>query len=230
MDRRAGDRAACRETWRWRASKSAGLRIVARNWRRPEGELDIVADDGGTCVFVEVRSRTGEDRGHALEAITPQKRARVIRAARLYLDAEAPAAAGVPLRRRRGDVLGRRASARRRSHPERVRGRRLGLHAHAALGFAGAARGRIHEIGADAQLPAGEGAHGRRPGAHEPAVAAPVSRVCRVGRSRPPRSPGSIRSSAVHSGPVPSSCAVRVGEQADVAGALERRRRRPSRS
>jgi len=66
----------------------AGLRIVARNWRRPEGELDIFADDGGTCVFVEVRSRTGEERGHPLEAITPQKRARVVRAARLYLDAE----------------------------------------------------------------------------------------------------------------------------------------------
>ena len=66
----------------------AGLRIVARNWRRPEGELDIVADDAGTCVFVEVRSRTGEEQGHALEAITPQKRAQVIRAARLYLDAE----------------------------------------------------------------------------------------------------------------------------------------------
>jgi putative endonuclease len=72
----------------------AGLRIVVRNWRQPEGELDIVADDGGDCVFVEVRSRTGEDHGHALEAITPQKRARVIRAARLYLDAEMPAALG----------------------------------------------------------------------------------------------------------------------------------------
>jgi putative endonuclease len=69
-----------------------GLRIVARNWRRPEGELDLVADDGGTCVFVEVRSRTGEERGHPLESITPQKRARIIRAARLYIDsAEAPA-------------------------------------------------------------------------------------------------------------------------------------------
>ena len=85
--RRAEDlAAACLE--------AAGLRIVTRNWRRPEGELDIVAGDGGTCVFVEVRSRTGEDRGHALEAITPQKRARVVRAARLYLDAETPAADG----------------------------------------------------------------------------------------------------------------------------------------
>ena len=63
----------------------AGLRIVARNWRRPEGELDIVADDGGTCVFVEVRSRTGLAQGHPLESITPQKQARVVRSARLYL-------------------------------------------------------------------------------------------------------------------------------------------------
>jgi len=59
--------------------EAAGMRIVARNWRRPEAELDLVADDGGTCVFIEVRSRTGEDFGHPLEAITPRKRARVIR-------------------------------------------------------------------------------------------------------------------------------------------------------
>jgi putative endonuclease len=74
--------------------EAIGLRVVARNWRRPEAELDIVADDDGTCVFVEVRSRTGEDHGHPLEAITPHKRARVIRAARLYLNQETPAAAG----------------------------------------------------------------------------------------------------------------------------------------
>jgi putative endonuclease len=65
--------------------EKAGLRIRARNWRRPQGELDIVADDAGTCVFVEVRSRTGEALGHPLEAITPSKQAQVIRAARLYL-------------------------------------------------------------------------------------------------------------------------------------------------
>jgi putative endonuclease len=65
-----------------------GLRIVARNWRRPEGELDLVADDAGTCVFVEVRSRTGSEQGDPLESITPRKRAQVIRAARLYLDDE----------------------------------------------------------------------------------------------------------------------------------------------
>jgi putative endonuclease len=67
----------------------AGLRVVERNWRRPEGELDLVADDGGTCVFVEVRSRTGAALGHPLESITVEKRRRVIRSARLYL-AETP--------------------------------------------------------------------------------------------------------------------------------------------
>jgi putative endonuclease len=75
--------------------ESIGLRIVARNWRqtgREGGELDIVADDGGCCVFVEVRSRTGEDQGHPLESISPRKRAHVIRSARLYLAAESPTA------------------------------------------------------------------------------------------------------------------------------------------
>lgn len=72
-----------------------GFRIIARNWRQygaDAGELDLVADDGGACVFVEVRSRTGEAQGHPLEAITAHKRARVIRAARLYLAAETPSA------------------------------------------------------------------------------------------------------------------------------------------
>jgi putative endonuclease len=78
-----------------------GMRIIERNWRRPGGELDIVAFDAGICVFVEVRSRTGTDLGHPLEAVGPAKRAQVIRAARLYL-AESPGpAAGY-----RFDVIG----------------------------------------------------------------------------------------------------------------------------
>ena len=81
--------------------EARGLRIVARNWRRPEGEIDLIADDQGTCVFVEVRSRTGEDQGHPLESITARKRAQVIRAARLYLDEEPTRAAAY-----RFDVIG----------------------------------------------------------------------------------------------------------------------------
>lgn len=70
-----------------------GYTVVARNWRRPEGELDLVVTRGDLCVFVEVRSRTGTERGHPLETVTASKRARVLRAARLYLDEEKPLAA-----------------------------------------------------------------------------------------------------------------------------------------
>lgn len=68
-----------------RLLEERGLRILQRNWRRPEGEIDLVAEDHGTLVFVEVRSRTGEDHGHPLETVNKRKRSRVVRAARLYL-------------------------------------------------------------------------------------------------------------------------------------------------
>jgi putative endonuclease len=71
----------------------AGMRVLARNWRRPEGELDLVAiDTDGSCVFCEVRSRTGEASGDPLESVDSRKRARVIRAARLFLASEPIAA------------------------------------------------------------------------------------------------------------------------------------------
>ena len=70
-----------------------GYTIVTRNWRRPEGELDLVVARDGLCIFVEVRSRTGVERGHPLETVNASKRARVLRSARLYLDEEKPPAA-----------------------------------------------------------------------------------------------------------------------------------------
>jgi putative endonuclease len=82
--------------------EAKGFTIIARNWRRPEGELDVVARDGDLLVFVEVRSRTGEEHGHPLESMTPRKRARVVRAARLYLDHEGPG----PVAGFRFDVVG----------------------------------------------------------------------------------------------------------------------------
>jgi putative endonuclease len=81
--------------------ENQGLRILTRNWRQPGGELDLVADDAGTCVFVEVRARTGLDFGHPLEAVGAAKRAQVVRAARLYLHLETPRANGY-----RFDVVG----------------------------------------------------------------------------------------------------------------------------
>jgi len=69
----------------------AGLVVVARNWHRPEGELDLIArSSDGTLIFVEVRSRTGTTFGHPLESVGRTKRRRVVNAARLFL-AEEPA-------------------------------------------------------------------------------------------------------------------------------------------
>lgn len=63
-----------------------GMLVVARNWRaRPGGfELDIVARQGETLVFVEVKSRASEEFGAPDRAVGPDKRQRMLRAAREY--------------------------------------------------------------------------------------------------------------------------------------------------
>jgi putative endonuclease len=63
---------------------SLGYRVITRNFRCREGEIDIVAFDGATLCFIEVRARTPSRFGSALETITPPKMRRVIRAARAY--------------------------------------------------------------------------------------------------------------------------------------------------
>ena len=62
-----------------------GLRIVARNYRTRLGEIDLVAEDGATLVFVEVRLRSRDDFGGAAASITPGKQSRIVAAARKYL-------------------------------------------------------------------------------------------------------------------------------------------------
>lgn len=62
-----------------------GLAIVARNFRRRFGEIDLIARDADTLVFVEVRLRTRDDYGGAAASITAAKRARLTKAAELYL-------------------------------------------------------------------------------------------------------------------------------------------------
>jgi putative endonuclease len=63
-----------------------GLAIVERNYRTRLGEIDLVAREGECLVFVEVRSRAGDAYGGALESITPQKRRRIVAAARQYIN------------------------------------------------------------------------------------------------------------------------------------------------
>ena len=62
-----------------------GLSIVERNYRCRLGEIDLVARDGATTVFVEVRQRASNAFGGAAASITARKRARLLRAARHYL-------------------------------------------------------------------------------------------------------------------------------------------------
>jgi putative endonuclease len=62
-----------------------GLTIVARNVRSRFGEIDLVARDGDTLVFVEVRMRRSAAFGGAAESITAAKRTRLVAAAESYL-------------------------------------------------------------------------------------------------------------------------------------------------
>src|SRR5215210_249604 len=62
-----------------------GLRVLERNYRCRLGEIDLVARDGDTTVFVEVRSRASGAFGGAAASITAKKRTKLLRAARFYL-------------------------------------------------------------------------------------------------------------------------------------------------
>jgi putative endonuclease len=61
------------------------FRIVDRGYRLFRGELDIIAYDGGTLVFVEVKTRTGTEFGLPEEAVTPAKQNQIKRIAQGYL-------------------------------------------------------------------------------------------------------------------------------------------------
>lgn len=67
-----------------------GLRIEERNFRTKLGELDIVARDGSTLVFVEVRSRQTNRFGSALDAVGWRKQRQVSRVATMYLARRRP--------------------------------------------------------------------------------------------------------------------------------------------
>ena len=65
--------------------ESLGYRILARNYRIRQGELDLVARHEGVVCFVEVRFRSGGAHGSPEETIGREKRRRVARAAQHYL-------------------------------------------------------------------------------------------------------------------------------------------------
>ena len=72
-----------------------GYRLLARRYRTPLGEIDLIVRRGGTIAFVEVKARPGFD--EALTAFGPDTERRVVAAADLWL-ARHPDAAGLTLR------------------------------------------------------------------------------------------------------------------------------------
>jgi putative endonuclease len=73
-----GEDAACRHL------EAAGFRVLTRNFRCRAGEIDVVARDGETTVFVEVKHRRSASHGAGHESVTSGKRRRLVMAARLY--------------------------------------------------------------------------------------------------------------------------------------------------
>ena len=63
----------------------AGLRVLDRNWRCRDGELDIVAREGQALVFCEVKTRRGVGYGHPVEAVTMVKQRRLRTLAQRWL-------------------------------------------------------------------------------------------------------------------------------------------------
>lgn len=65
--------------------KQAGLIIIARNYRCPKGEMDIIAREGKWYIFVEVRSKSSGIMGYGEESIDPRKARRLQSIASYYL-------------------------------------------------------------------------------------------------------------------------------------------------
>lgn len=78
LGRRGEDEAA-------RHLQSLGYRILGRRERVLRGDIDIVALDGRTVVFVEVRSRSDTSHGHPAETVGPTKQRRIAELAAAYI-------------------------------------------------------------------------------------------------------------------------------------------------
>jgi len=65
--------------------KKQGFKILSRNFRCPIGEIDIIAMDGQTLVFIEVKTRRSDRFGTAIEAVDSKKIAKLKKLALYYI-------------------------------------------------------------------------------------------------------------------------------------------------
>ncbi len=68
-----------------RVLEKRGYKILARNYRTPLGEIDLVARDGKVLVFIEVKTRRSHRFGAPQEAVSPPKQDRLRRLAAWYM-------------------------------------------------------------------------------------------------------------------------------------------------
>lgn len=66
--------------------QAQGYTLLTRNWRKREGELDIIAMDGDALVFVEVKTRRTLAYGAAEESIDARKQAQLTRLAQRFIE------------------------------------------------------------------------------------------------------------------------------------------------
>lgn len=65
-----------------------GLTIIGKNVRTSYGEIDLIAQENNTIVFVEVKTRTSGEYGPPETGITPQKQIHMVNAAQAYIQAQ----------------------------------------------------------------------------------------------------------------------------------------------
>ena len=68
-----------------RCYRDRGYELVARNWRCPLGEIDLVISRGGLLVFCEVKTRSGSAFGGGFEAVGPRKQRKLRQLAEVFL-------------------------------------------------------------------------------------------------------------------------------------------------
>jgi putative endonuclease len=68
--------------------KKKGFKIVARNYRTVFGEIDIIAIDRDSIVFIEVKTRSDKTYGHPFEAVTRRKKEKIGKVALAYMKSQ----------------------------------------------------------------------------------------------------------------------------------------------
>ncbi len=99
-----------------------GYKILARGRRLASGELDLVALDGRTIVFVEVKTRTSQEVGHPEDAVDAIKQRKLTRLAVTFMKRHGLLEFPARFERRRDHLAGRPRSPYHRAFQERVRG------------------------------------------------------------------------------------------------------------